>query len=139
MCRPTGSYFWDSDLERGVNCNIANARKLQNITGEFNGVLNMLKNCLVLERRITSIAKLPVSKTGINSWRPWRHTPNQNHGLLPKPTRVNPGQTAINFGHSSVQNTVSELEKNGHFLSFNSFIFLSDTDVYNARAEPFYC
>ena len=46
MCRPPGSYFWDSDLKRGIifkpfsrtgyTGNISNARKLQNIIGDFN-------------------------------------------------------------------------------------------------------
>ena len=44
MCRPTGSYFWDSDLKRGVifrtfsrtGYKFSNARKLQNIFGDFN-------------------------------------------------------------------------------------------------------
>ena len=44
MCRPMGSCFRDSDLERGIifkqfsrmGCNIANARKLQNNISNFN-------------------------------------------------------------------------------------------------------
>ena len=44
MCRPTGSYFWDSDLKRGIifkpisrtRYNFSNVRKLQNIIGDFN-------------------------------------------------------------------------------------------------------
>ena len=44
MCRPTGSYFWDSNLNQGImfkpfsrmGYNISNARKLQNIIGDFN-------------------------------------------------------------------------------------------------------
>ena len=44
MYRPTGSYFWDSDLKRGIIFkpfsrtwyNISNARKPQNIIGDFN-------------------------------------------------------------------------------------------------------
>ena len=43
MCHPTGLYFWDSDLKRGIifksfsrmGYNISNARKLQNIIGYF--------------------------------------------------------------------------------------------------------
>ena len=44
MCRPKGSYFWDSDLKRGIifkpfsgtGYNFSNARKLQNVVGDFN-------------------------------------------------------------------------------------------------------
>ena len=44
MCHPTGSYFWDSDLKGGIifkrfsrmAYNFSNARKLQNIIGDFN-------------------------------------------------------------------------------------------------------
>ena len=44
MRRPTGSYFSDSDLKRGIifkpfsrtGYNFSNARKLQNIIGDFN-------------------------------------------------------------------------------------------------------
>ena len=44
MRRPTGSYFWDSDLKRSIiikpfsrtGYNFSNARKLQNIIGDFN-------------------------------------------------------------------------------------------------------
>ena len=44
MRRPTGSYFWDSDLKRRIiikpfsrtGYNFSNARKLQNIIGDFN-------------------------------------------------------------------------------------------------------
>ena len=44
MLRPTGSYFWDSDLKRSIiikpfcrtGYNFSNARKLQNIIGDFN-------------------------------------------------------------------------------------------------------
>ena len=44
MCRPMGSSIWDSDLKRGMvfkpfsrtGYDISNARKLQNIIGDFN-------------------------------------------------------------------------------------------------------
>ena len=44
MRRPTGLYFWDSDLKRNTiikpfsrtGYNFSNARKLQNIVGDFN-------------------------------------------------------------------------------------------------------
>ena len=44
MRRPMGSYFWDSDLKRSIiikpfsrtGYNFSNARKLQNIIGDFN-------------------------------------------------------------------------------------------------------
>ena len=44
MCRPTGSYFWDSNLKWGIifkpfsrtGYNFSNAGKLQNIIGDFN-------------------------------------------------------------------------------------------------------
>ena len=44
MRRPTGSYFWDADLKRSIiikpfsrtGYNFSNARKLENIIGDFN-------------------------------------------------------------------------------------------------------
>ena len=52
MCRPKGSYFWDSNQKRGIiskpfsrtGYNLSNARKLQNIIGNFNsrtGIKNL--------------------------------------------------------------------------------------------------
>ena len=55
MCHPTRSYFWDSDLQRGIifkpfsrtGYHFSNARKLQNIIGDFNSRINgVLKVCL---------------------------------------------------------------------------------------------
>ena len=48
-----GSYFWDSDLKRsiiikpfsGTGYNVSNARKLQNIIGDFNSRTGVLKIC----------------------------------------------------------------------------------------------
>ena len=63
MCRPTGSYFWDSDLKRGIMFKpfsrtgyISNVRKLQNIIGDFNSRTGYLKSGYFLERGITSAA-----------------------------------------------------------------------------------
>ena len=54
MFRPTGSYFWVSDQKRGIifkpfsrtGYNILNARKLQNIIGDFHNRTGLFKHCL---------------------------------------------------------------------------------------------
>ena len=62
MRRPTGSYFWDSDLKRSIiikpfcrtGYNFSSARKLQNIIGD-----------LTVER---GIKNLPIFENGVSLW-----------------------------------------------------------------------
>ena len=64
MCRPTGSYFWHSDLKRGIifkpfsrtGYNISNARKLQRRSTAILTVERGIKKLpIFLERGITSV------------------------------------------------------------------------------------
>ena len=64
MRRPTGLYFWDADLKRSIiikpffrtGYNFSNARKLQNIIGDFNSRTGYWKFAYFLERGITLVA-----------------------------------------------------------------------------------
>ena len=112
MRRPTGSYFWDSDLKRSIiikpfsraGYNFSNARKLQNIIGDFNSRTGYLKICLSFRTGYHFGCK-SLLKRGphLEAWEAHTH---------PKPTRVPPRGAASAEGYVFCEQEVS---KNTHF------------------------
>ena len=107
MRRPTGSYFWDSDLKLSIiikpfsrtGYNFSNARKLQNIIGDFNSKKGVLKICLFFRTGYHFGCK-SLLKRGphLEAWKAHTH---------PKPTRVPPRGAASAEGYVFFEQEVS--------------------------------